>query len=268
VISLNYIRVKTNIYEESIQDRLKYNPEIIEFHLNERDLEDLDFLIKRIREIKGKGVAVYLHHPMKKGEQFLDILSNDEEIKAYYDWSTNILADICEQEDIYCVIHANYSGTLSSVITKENTLKVKERIESFLQIPGGNRLLWEDSIEGVFSYQNPYLFSHIIKPLELSITVDISHSFIALKGNNEVLQQVVKETAPYAKYYHVVDSLGAEHDSLELGKGRIEWENIVSYLQHKPFIFEIGLEPPFTNCLPMIKSADYFKQLLHTHAQV
>jgi len=262
---MNYIRLKTNIYEESIQDRLKYEPEIIEFHLNERDLEDIPFLIQRIRQCKEKGSKVYLHHPMKKGDVFLDILSEEKEIKDYYDWSTTILAEICEQEDIYCVIHANYAGTTSSVITKENTENVKKRIQHFRNIKGGRRLLWEDSIEGVFSYQNPYLLSHIIEPLQLAITVDISHSFIALKGDNEKLQEVMEKTAPYAQYYHVVDSLGKEHDSLELGKGNVKWENIVSYLENKPFIFEIGLNPPYTDCQPMIASAHYFKQILSTY---
>jgi len=262
---VNYIHLKTNIYEESIQDRLKYQPEIVEFHLNEQDLEDIPFLVSRIKQCKQKGIKVYLHHPMKKGTQFLDILSEEKEIKEYYDWSTTVLAEICEQEDIYCVIHANYAGTMSSVVTKENTKKVKKRIQHFLKIKGGRRLLWEDSIEGVFSYQNPDLLSHIIEPLNLSITVDISHSFIALKGDNQKLQQIVKKTAPYANYYHVVDSLGVEHDSLELGKGKVEWSEIISYLQDKPFIFEIGLEPPYTDCTPMIKSGIYFKELLHTY---
>ena len=42
---------------------MKYNPEIVEIHLNEENLYKPEEIVKYIQEFKSKGVTVYLHHP-------------------------------------------------------------------------------------------------------------------------------------------------------------------------------------------------------------
>ncbi len=39
--------------------------------------------------------------------------------------------------------------------------------------------MWEDTIEGLFSYGDVHLIDEIIKPLQLDVNVDISHAFIS-----------------------------------------------------------------------------------------
>jgi len=258
---MKYIRLKTDTKEICIKNRLKYKPEIIEFHLEEHDLKDIELLEGKIEQVKKAGAKVYLHHPMRVNGKFLDIISRDEEVKNYYDWSSKILGELCEIHDIHCVVHGNYADSDSSVINEENTEKVKYRIQQILTLKGSDKFLWENSVTGVFSNKNEQLIDKIVSPLNLPLAVDISHTFISLKGNNEKLEKILIETKPYAKYYHVVDSLGESHDSLPLGKGKIDWEMVKPYIKDCPFIFEIGLVPPYDDCTPMIESANYLANI-------
>lgn len=258
---MKYIRLKTDTKEICIQNRLKYNPEIVEFHLEEHDLQKLDVLEDKIRQVKNTGAKLYLHHPMKLKGRFIDIISEDKEIKEYYDWSSKVLGEICKIHDLHCVLHCSYDLSESLNITNENIEKTRERIREILTYEGSDYFLWENTCQGVFSSENDQLMEKIVKPLNLPLIVDISHSFISLKGNNQKLKKVLDETKEYTKYYHVVDSMGVSHDSLPLGKGKIDWKMVKPYIKDKPFIFEIGLEPPYNNCLPMIESAKYFNNI-------
>jgi sugar phosphate isomerase/epimerase len=259
---MNFIRLKTAINDIAIEDRLKYHPEIVEFHLVESDLEDIERLKKYIRYIKQHDSKVYLHHPMTyKGEK-LDIISNNPEVREYYDQSTKLLARLCKEENIYCVIHAHYNKTYSSIITEEKVKHVIERIRYILTFDGSEHLLWENTIEGVFSYQNPNLIEQIVKPLNLPLTFDVSHAFISLRGNNEKLEDVLKKSISYIRYAHVVDSMGEIHDSLPLGQGKTNWVKVKPYLVNLDFIFEINTSSSnHMDCTPMVESGLYFSKI-------
>lgn len=251
-------RMKCALTASQFQDRMKYKPEILEFHLVEKDLDHLQRLEWHIKEAKKAGTEVVLHHPMRHNGVFLDIMSVDPSMQRFYHWSTNLLIDICQEHDIKCVIHAHYNGTRSSSleINKENTREMKEKIAAYDH--GKDVLLWENTIEGIFSHQNPYLFEELVKPLSLPLCFDISHSFISTRGNKEQLVQDLSVFDTYIQYFHVVDSFGLEHDSLELGKGSVPWEEVKQYLEGKPFIYEVGLED-LDNCSEMRSSAKYLQ---------
>ncbi|RYL89860.1 sugar phosphate isomerase/epimerase [Sporolactobacillus sp. THM7-4] len=201
-----------------------------------------------------------MHHPTTYKNKKLDILSTDQEILNYYQWSSERLSEICKQENIHCVVHAHYSKSESSYYTGlSNTLKMKDRIEKVVQTCG-DRFLWENTTSGLFSFANPYILSEIIRPLQLPLCLDISHAFISFQGNNEKLKQLISMIHEYVRYYHVVDSSGIQHDALTLGKGKIDWKSLKPFLVRKDFIFEIGLKD-WLDCSPMIQSADYFVKL-------
>jgi len=254
-------RLKTAVNPRDIADRMQYRPEILEFHLVEEDLYNRKKeLIDAIAYIQSQGVRVYLHHPMKLGNQTLDIISNYPEVRAFYRESCHILFELCSMYDIKCVLHCNYAQSDNSIqISDGITSLVKKEIENILTY-GRDKFLWEDSIDGTFSFKNPQLFTHIIQPLHLPLVQDISHSFIALSGDNEKLLSVTKMIAPYVQYMHLVDSFGQSHDGLPLGKGLIQWDKIKQFTYGKDFIFEISLENVH-NCSPMIQSANFYNSL-------
>ncbi|MFC5447453.1 TIM barrel protein [Paenibacillus aestuarii] len=263
---MKYMRLKTNLSQKAIEDRLQYDPEIIELHLEAADLAAPARLLEVIRLFKQRGIKVFLHHPAKINGKYLDILSSDPEVQSFYMHSSRTLAAICQEEQIQCVIHAHYLGTASSAHDSSLELsKMKYKIEEILAF-GQNVFLWEDTIDGLFSYSNPYLIDELIVPLKLRLNVDVSHTFISLRGDNGKLEQVLQRTAPFVRYFHLVDSKGIRHDSLPLGQGAIDWKMVIPYTENHDFIFEIGLSGDHTDCRPMVESAAYYSSLLQTRS--
>jgi len=255
-------RVKTAVEEKQIQDRLQYQPEVLEFHLVEQDLygERKKKLQEAIEFVQSFGTKVYLHHPMKTGSHYLDIISYHPEVRSFYEESCRILHELCETYNIRCVLHCNYATSDKSIdIHTKNTTEVKKEIQNILSF-SKQSFLWEDSITGVFSYKNPDLIEQVIKPLQLPLIQDISHSFIALEGDNERLLDVTSQISSYVQYLHVVDSMGKHHDSLVLGKGNIDWHTIKPFTVGKDFIFEINCEN-MLDCSPMIQSASFYNNI-------
>ncbi|GGO03880.1 TIM barrel protein [Saccharibacillus kuerlensis] len=254
------IRLKGGIDDKSFENRLRYDPEILELYLTEKDMEYTNRIRERIRELRRRGISAYMHHPSKYRGAYLDILSEDPEMRDFYRKSTEELLQICQEEDAKCVIHAHYVGLGDLPVNRERTIELREAIRS---IPGydSGLLLWEDSTEGLFCYSNPYLIDDLIIPLSLPLNVDVSHTFIGFQGSNDKLEEVLQRTAPYATYYHLVDSMGQRHDSLPLGEGLIEWNRVKPYVEGKDFIFEINLTGDHTDCSPMVDSAEFFAKI-------
>jgi sugar phosphate isomerase/epimerase len=258
---MQYVRLKCSTSLNAVNDRLSYQPEILEFYLTNEDLEDEALLLDRISYVQSKGTKVYLHHPMTYNGLPQDILDLDKKRRRYYLSSTEQLVRIGEQKGVKVIVHAHYADTVSSYhSTFANLVNMRIRIEDILSF-GRNMILWENTIEGLFSYDNEKLIDHLIEPLNLPLVVDISHTFISFKGDNEKLAETLKRTYKYAHYYHVVDSNG-KSDGLSLGEGSIDFSMIYPYIANKDFIFEISLYPNFDDCTPMIRSVDYFNKLV------
>ena len=256
------IRLKAALHLAQIQDRMRYRPEILEIHVKEENLNNPEEIIRTIQDLKSQGVRVYLHHPAKYRGEYLDIISSSQRMRDFYDWSCKELAMICRQVDVKCVIHCHYAESeSSSFLDKASRVAVRKRLESILCI-SDQAFLWEDTIRGIFSADNPFLFSEIVEPLNLSLNIDVSHSFIALKGDNEKLERHLERFHAYAQYYHLVDSKGVYHDALPLGKGKINWGMVKSYVKDTDFIFEVDLRSSnHLDCWPMIESARYYNDL-------
>jgi sugar phosphate isomerase/epimerase len=262
-IDITIIGLKCGLCEHQVTDRLRYGPDIIELHLTDQDMYQPNRIMDTIQLLKNQGIQVYLHHPIKRKGTYLDIASPDPAMRNWYNWSCAVLAGICEQEHVPCIVHAHYDMSCcrnhrDPLLRQEVRRRIEETIENC-----GNHFLWENSTRGVFSHENPYLYTEIVEPLQLPLCVDISHSFISLKDNTK-LRAIVKKMVPYTKYYHVVDSMGIKHDSLPLGCGKIDWNVMSPFLAGKNYIFEIGL-PDVNDCTPMVESADYLKKVMEEH---
>lgn len=260
-VFMQNVRLKCSIDENQVANRLLYQPEIVELQLVEQDIYRPDKIYETIQKLKQHHIIPYLHHPSKYKGVYLDILSDDNDNKEFYIYSSKVLSEICRQEKVHCVIHAHYSGTVSSILprNRENSVRMRHEIEKIMAFEH-RYFLWENTIEGLFSHKNEYLLEEIITPLQLPLCFDISHSFISLQGNNDKLAEKLHEFAPLNHYFHVVDSLGQDHDSLCLGKGNVNWNLVKPFIDEKPFIFEIGL-PNFNDCTPMMESVQFYNNL-------
>lgn len=250
--------VKGSIEDDQFYDRLYKNPKIIEFHLTEGDLfgEKRMLLIDRIKECKELGITVFLHHPQTFQGEDLNIIHKNPTAKEFYKLSTMILIDLIEKYDANCICHLHYSGFEWSEVS---LMKMYNEIKALNDMSSG-RIFWENSIDGLFTFQNKTFFEDFVLPLDLNICFDISHAFISFKGDNNKLIRALDQTKDHTQYYHVVDSMGEAHDSLELGKGLIKWEEVLPYLEKRPYIYEIGLTDQ-SDCTQMIKSHEVLKSL-------
>lgn len=251
--------MKCDLSDEQYNDRLKYNPDVIEFFLREDDLvgkgrKRLEHLITKT---KDKGIDVYLHHPRDYNGKFNNIFNELNEHEAYYDFSMNVLASIVNKYDIYCVVHAMYRDCFNELgLNGESDERLKDRIAHYQQM--SPRFLWENSTQ-LFTFGENNISFEIIKELDLSLCYDISHSFIAHNGNNDILIDSLSKLHENIKYFHVVDSMGEFHDSLELGKGKIDWKRVKPFI-NKPYIYEIDLIDQ-QDAIEQYNSHIYFKNI-------
>ncbi len=258
--------LKCSYYPEQLYDRLRYKPDIIELHLNEDDLfrDKRKQLENTISMLSNQGCEVYLHHPSKYNERYLDISNERKEDYFFFHLSTRILADICLSHSVKCVIHPHYKLTSTSAINKANNDNMIKGIEQILSY-GKDVFLWENSIYGLFTAQNQNWFEDIVRPLNLPLAYDISHAFISFKGDNRLLLEQIEKLDSYIQYFHVVDSEGQQHDGLQLGTGKINWEPILPFLMNRPYIYEINLKD-ITAAVEMYESHLYLLYLSkHTY---
>lgn len=258
---MSLMRLKTGLSEKAVEDALKYKPEIIEFYLTQKDIENEEVIYKYIKLFKEAGSRVYLHQPHYFEGEFLDIIAKEDRKREWYDFSAKKLAEICKKENIFCVIHTDYEVPILEN-NQDNVMLVKERIQEILKFEGSEFFLWENVIHGIFSFENENFLEDFIIGLNLPFNLDISHAFISVKGDNKKLEKILRKVNKYANYYHVVDSKGEIHDGLELGTGKIDWKMVSSYIKNKDFIFEITLEEPHVDHKPMVRSVEYFKKFL------
>lgn len=253
--------LKCSIDEGQFRDRLARGPGVLEFHLWEYDLigDRLALLESRIEESKDRGIQVYLHQPIKYRRKTNNMISGESERELYYNLSTEILIRLCKKHDISVVVHPSYNDSEVQEYTKEVKEKLKNRIQYFNEESEG-RILWENASAGLFIYSNEQIIEDIVKPLGLNICMDISHLYISTQGDNDKTLKIIKGLQENIQYYHVVDSFGKKHDSLQLGKGTIQWERYKRYIEKKPYIFEIDLKNQ-EDCEEMVKSYEYFRGL-------
>lgn len=261
VTSLLKLGVKCSFYPEQLQERLKYHPEIIELHLFDEDLfgKKRKQLEDTISMLLNQGYKVYLHHPVKYRGRYLNMIHEQKEDYLFYHLSTRILAEICSSHSIKCVIHPHYVPSDLTKINQENTDLLVKEIRQILEY-GNDVFLWENSIFGLFTAQNPRWLEDFVEPLNLPLVYDISHAFISFKGDNRLLLEHLKKFDPYIHYFHVVDSLGQTHDGLPLGSGLVDWRPIIPFLTSRPYIYEISLKDQM-DALEMVQSHYYLKKL-------
>lgn len=102
--------------------------------------------------------------------------------------------------------------------------------------------MFENSISPIFYYgdekEDLYIFEKGYR-----LAFDTSHCFIKNHGSNEKLLTSMKRLKEHVVHYHLVDSMGETHDSLPLGKGKIDWEKALPLMNDDATsIYEIILK--------------------------
>lgn len=253
--------LKGSIDDEQFLNRVKYQPDILEIHTFEEDFFGKRRLLleERIKECEEKGIEVLLHHPIKYNGELNNIMDSRYEYSRYYDLSTRIMASILTEYGIKGVIHLMYRGDVPKELTEEEYRKVRHRVKEYNRMSEG-RFLWENSVKTA-NLKEGDLLARLVKELDLNVCFDISHMYQALNGDNEKLIGKMAKYKPNIKHYHIVDSYGKVHDSLELGKGTIDWNRVKKEINKDcTYIYEIELEE-YSDCKEQMNSWRYIKNI-------
>lgn len=253
-----------------IQDRLAYRPDVFEFFTSENDFsqEGLKNLAQAIKLVKQTTPNIVLHHPMRFGEYFTELVAPATQFPKLYHFiekSSHDLLQLAFDYDIQVLIHGSYSRQTQTFIDLYPDFEtaravVFKRILKFQEL-GQTHIMFENSISNLFYYGDPQEEADILAT-HCRLAFDTSHCFIKCAGDNAKLLASLKNLQKNIVHYHLVDSLGKTHDSLPLGKGKIDWPAVLPLLNPQATsIYEINLANQ-NDALEQIQSHQYLTSLL------
>ena len=244
--------LKASSDEQQIADRLKYHPNVFEFYTSETDFsrDGLKKLAYAIDQAKDSDVKqVILHHPMRYQEYFTELLTPEDKLPQLYRFIEQSSLDLLQlgfDKDVQVLIHGSYSRQTNEFLALYPNLSAAEeyvyqRLDHFQEL-GKEHVMFENSISPIFYYGDAKIDDYILAK-NYRLAFDTSHCFIKWRGDNEKLVAALTHLRENVVHYHLVDSLGATHDSLEVGKGKIDWQRVLPLLnENATNIFEIVLK--------------------------
>lgn len=257
---------------QQIDDRLQYQPSVYEFFTTGKDFttEGYHHLYDAVQYVQSRGIdQIVIHHPMKYQNYHTDVVAPEKDYPGLYRFienTTEQLIRIGDDLNVQVLIHGGYSGpeVLHMVNLYPNVEAARQavyhRLDRFARA-GGDHIMFENSIAPVFAYghfeQEEEILSHHYR-----LAFDTSHCFIELHGDNRGLQRSLNHLAPAIVHYHFVDSLGQKHDSLPLGRGKIDWQPLLPLFNPRATnIYEINLKDQ-GNCQEQVASHKYLTSLI------
>ena len=235
-----------------IQDRLKYHPDVFEFHLTQNDMtnDGLKRLSEYIDMIKDKYTQkIILHEPIRYNGFQMEMIMPENFDYNVYNFMMNSIEKIIKlsiDKNIYSLIHGAFNKETQKYINMYKNFSDAEdtlinRLDYFNKYSDGH-LCIENSISSLWGYSDPKV-RYIAKKHQYKLAFDTSHAFIQAKGSNKILIESLKDLHDNIVHYHLVDSNGLFHDSLEIGKGKIDWGKVIPVLNlNATLIYEINLK--------------------------
>jgi len=263
--------LKASAEPAQLMDRLQYRPTTFEFFTSAADLEPdgvkrLKTAIEFVKINVTKDVVI--HHPMSYHGVHLDQLldpSRQPEAYQFLQSSTAQLLELVTAEDCRLLVHGGYGGSESSALVQEYASLNEAREVVFARLDelvhqGNGHVMIENGITDSFMYGDPQLDELIIQH-QLPLVCDLSHVFIGLHGDMALTMLSLKRLKPLIQHYHLVDSLGQKHDSLPLGAGLIDWQQVLPVLNPTAsMIYEVPDAVDGT-CANMLASYHYLRNL-------
>jgi len=226
-VKIAKIGLKSCWHKYQIANRLAHNPPIIELYLNNGDLENnIDEIKTTIKKLKAKGTEVTIHQPNYYKRVSITLAAKNCEITKISEECYGIIYELCEKYALKGFIMHAYQ---SDFYKKNKKLIDKNRFIRQLnnQKEWHSKILLENSTVGFFKSGKD--MEDIAKKTGVALCIDLCHLHITYQNNNK-LERAIKNLKPHTKYYHIVDSTGTAHDSLEIGKGTIDFARIAKYL--------------------------------------
>lgn len=215
-------------------EMVKYNPDFIEFHLAEKDLDE-----KFIPE-KKYDLELVVHAPEYMGNKLFDLCSSSQDI---LDKSIGVVEKTIEiTQNLAPFFKGNpkiiiHPGAMSLVnkLSKENLRQTF--IESTNKIDSlGFEILPENlpPYPWYFGGQwkgNYFMDADEIKSFcdetEMKICFDLSHAALYCNAKNINLEDYIKTILPYTRHIHFADGYGLDGEGVQIGEGDIDFNKIM-----------------------------------------
>lgn len=263
--------LKGSSNRQQIDDRLQFHPDVYEFYTDVNDFtpEGYRHLDEAVQYVQSKGITnIVIHHPMVFKQWHSEVVAPEKDFPELYrfiETSTEQLINLAKKRNIQVLVHGGYAGEeVQQMVDLYPNVEaarqaVYSRLDRFAKA-GGNHIMFENSIAPVFAYGHPAQEDEILAH-NYRLAFDTSHCFIEMHGDNKALQASLKHLRDHVVHYHLVDSMGQTHDSLQLGKGKIDWAPVLKLLNPKATsIYEINLKDQ-SNCREQVASHRYLTKI-------
>lgn len=263
--------LKGSSNRQQIDDRLQFHPDVYEFYTDVNDFtpEGYHHLDEAVQYVQSKGITnIVIHHPMVFKQWHSEVVAPEKDFPELYrfiETSTEQLINLAKKRNIQVLVHGGYAGEeVQQMVDLYPNVEaarqaVYSRLDRFAKA-GGDHIMFENSIAPVFAYDHPEQEDEILAH-NYRLAFDTSHCFIEMHGDNKALQAPLKHLRDHVVHYHLVDSMGQTHDSLQLGKGKIDWAPVLKLLNPKATsIYEINLKDQ-SNCREQVASHRYLTKI-------
>ncbi len=233
-------------------------PPLVEFHLNDRDLDEADALLAGLPQFSGIRLAV--HCPEYYHGKLLDLCAPDEELRR---WSVDIVRRAAElarrlhekfpdSPEPFLVVHPG-AASFDGFVEDRGPLAeaFAKSVADLLPLPG---------VAALFENLPPYPWyfggqwygnyfcdaaeiAEACQRLGIRICLDVSHAQLWCAHAGASLADFIGTVRPFADYLHVADATGVDGEGIQIGEGDIDWPAILPLLLelNVPMLAEIWL---------------------------
>ncbi|UAJ72575.1 N-acetylneuraminate synthase family protein [Synechocystis sp. PCC 7339] len=216
----------------------KTNPDLLEFHLSYKDLEqDIGQFFDQVY-----GLNLVVHAPeLFAGDHLLDLCARDAVYRRRSIAEMQRVIDLTRQLKPY-FRRTTCPGIVTNVggFTQDASLSDHERprlcnllIDSLAQLDAEGVEIWPQTMPpfpwhfGGQRYHNlfvdPLAIADFCRQNNYRICLDISHSKLAANQYHWSFKQFIQEVGPYVAHLHIADSQGSDGEGLQIGEGEIDF---------------------------------------------
>lgn len=239
--------------KRDLNDMLKFNPKILEFHFSDSDLN------LELEENYEQGLIVHCFEYFDR--KLLDIVSLKETNQIHS--KEKSLEYIQKAIDKTVLLSKQFQGTPTIIVhpggyslnplTKLEIEKMKNMVaDSVKQLDFKNvNFLLENMPPYAWFFSgrwnsNVFLNSNEIKKYcletELNICYDLCHAHLNCNKNNLSVVDELLEIEKYVDHYHLSDAGGVDEEGLQFGDGDLPYEKVIPILNEskdKTFAIEV-----------------------------
>ena len=219
-----------------IDEFVRYDPHLVEFHLTERDLESPRVHGRYSQEL-SLHVAEYI------GENLVDLCSRDEDIRRQsvsrvrriVDLAWRIAPRFSDAAPPCLILHP---GGMSferepPEVGVELLANLKQSLDEIDD--RGARLLIENMPPKPWYFGGQWFHNVFIDPTEMArfcdetgsgMCLDVSHAKLAANFLRCDFSEYILTLLPYVRYVHVADAAGTSGEGLQIGEGEIDFESL------------------------------------------